>query len=207
MSSPFDRILTASSDYLAAAAKVAKDSVRSKVVVDLPANPATPSYGPPGLKKLSILDLDRGGGVTAQYNPREIQVDKAATWKQSETNTGNAPEIEFTSAAARSLTLELFFDTYETSGSDGQPLDVHKTFIKVLQEFLLVIDPNGSEAERRPPKAMVVWGDDMQKFIGVVESVSTKYTMFMPGGRPVRATASVKLIEAERMESPPKKRR
>ena len=54
---------------------------------------------------------------------------------------------------------------------------------------------------------MVVWGDDMQKFIGVVESVSTKYTMFMPGGRPVRATASVKLIEAERMESPPKKRR
>jgi hypothetical protein len=31
--------------------------------------------------------------------------------------------------------------------------------------------------------------------------------MFMPGGRPVRATASVKLIEAERMESPPKKRR
>ncbi len=47
---------------------------------------------------------------------------------------------------------------------------------------------------------------DHARFVGVFESVSVKYTMFMPGGRPVRATASVKLIEAERMESPKKKR-
>jgi hypothetical protein len=205
-SSPFDRILAASTDYLVAAAKAAKASLRASAVVDLPANAAPPAGGPAGLKKLTILDLDRGGGVAAQYNPRELQVDKAATWKQSETNNGNAPELEFTSTAARSMTLELFFDTLETDGGDGQPLDVHKTFIKILQEFLLVIDAKGVEEERRPPKAMVVWGDDLERFVGVFESVSVKYTMFMPGGRPVRATASVKLIEAERMESPKKKR-
>lgn len=202
MSSPFDRIL--------AAARAAA-SVEVNVNFATPELPAAPKpgltsgYQPPGMKKLTLIDLDRRNreGVIAQYNPKEIQVDKSATWAQSTTSSGNSPEMQFTSTNARSLTLELFFDTYETAGPDGKAYDVHEEYIAKLQRLLMVINPDGDEWERRPPRVMVLWGDDLPRFIGVVESVSAKYTMFLPGGRPVRATASVKLTEAVRTSNAP----
>jgi hypothetical protein len=37
------------------------------------------------------------------------------------------------------------------------------------------------------------------RFKCVIESISTKYTMFMPDGTPLRATVTLKLKEAERV--------
>ena len=143
------------------------------------------------------------GGIVAQYNPKEIQVDKSASWAQSTTSSGNSPEMQFTATNARALTLELFFDTYETVGPGGKPYDVHEEYIKKLQLLTYVMNPEGDEWERRPPRVMVLWGEDLPRFVGVVESVSTKYTMFLPGGRPVRATVSLKLTEALRTSNAP----
>jgi hypothetical protein len=36
-------------------------------------------------------------------------------------------------------------------------------------------------------------------FRGVIESLQTKYTMFLPNGTPVRATCNVKIKEAARI--------
>jgi len=44
----------------------------------------------------------------------------------------------------------------------------------------------------------VKWGT-LPDFEGVLESVSTKYTMFLPNGTPVRATCSCKFKEASRL--------
>lgn len=202
MSSPFDRILAAAR----AAASVDVD-IRWKTP-ELPTAPKAglvTRYQPPGMQKLTIVDLDqgKGGGIVAQYNPKEIQVDKSASWAQSTTNSGNSPEMQFTATNARALTLELFFDTYETVGPGGKPYDVHEEYIKKLQLLTYVMNPEGDEWERRPPRVMVLWGEDLPRFVGVVESVSTKYTMFMPGGRPVRATVSLKLTEALRTSNAP----
>ncbi|MBK9029793.1 MAG: hypothetical protein IPL61_00365 [Myxococcales bacterium] len=151
------------------------------------------------LKKLVIANLDKSNeGLWAQYNPKEIQVDKSASWSPSATSKGDHPELTFTTSNARTLQLELFFDTFETVGPGGAPFDVHKQYVEPLQKMMLVMDEAGDEDRRRPPRVMILWGDDLPKFVGVVESVSTKYTMFMPGGRPVRATCSVKLIETSR---------
>lgn len=46
-----------------------------------------------------------------------------------------------------------------------------------------------------PPWAKFVWGNF--SFVGVVESVDVTYTMFRPDGKPVRATASLKMKEME----------
>jgi hypothetical protein len=66
-----------------------------------------------------------------------------------------------------------------------------------LVKLSMVRNPDGSEEEKRPPKVGVKWADGaLPEFLGVVESVGTKYTMFLPDGTPVRATCTVSIKEA-----------
>jgi hypothetical protein len=150
---------------------------------------------PSALAHVTIVDLDRNRkAIEAQFNPKEIQVDKTAAWSATAVDKGNHPELTFTSSNARTLTLELFFDTYESGR------DVHATYVAHLVHLMDVIDPDSQrEDQKRPPKLRLVWGDKLPPFIGVLESVTTKYTMFLPDGTPVRATCSVKLLEGDRM--------
>ncbi len=152
----------------------------------------------PKLEKCTLIALepesDFKGELVAQYNPKEIQIDKAASWAESKTSTSDQPHLEFTSSGTRSLSLELMFDTYE----DGT--DVHALYVAELIKLVSVMKPGSEkEQERRPPRVKFLWGfQGLPGFIGVIESVSTKYTMFLPGGRPVRATCTVKMKEANR---------
>ena len=163
----------------------------------------------PRLAKLTIVNLDEvvsrdmpSFGLVAQYNPKEIQIDHQVKWTPSSTNKGDHPEMTFGGGNARSLQIELFFDTYDTPDPTephpAVPFDVHKKYVSKLQELMLVMSESRGEEMQRPPRVQLVWGDDLPRFIGVIESVSTKYTMFLPGGRPVRATCSVKMLEADR---------
>jgi hypothetical protein len=154
---------------------------------------------PAALARLTIVNLDQlvardrpGKDLTAQYNPRELALDHAVTWTPDPTSKGDHPAMTFTGGAPRTLALELFFDTFE-SGED-----VHKTHVGPLQELLLVMSQTRGEELQRPPRVALVWGEDLPRFVGVVASVNVKYTLFTPGGRPVRATCAVKFIEAAR---------
>jgi len=140
--------------------------------------------------KLQIIGLDNNVTVDAQYNPKEIGLDKSVPWQKAPTSTGDQPELTFTSAEGRSLSLELFFDTYE------EGTDVHAKYVAKLLSLAMVMDPNGSEDKKRPTRVKVLWG--LPAFEGVIESIGTKYTMFLPSGMPVRATCSVKVKEASR---------
>ena len=159
----------------------------------------TATTAPPALAKLTIINLDQlvardrpGRDLEAQYNPKELAIDHAVTWTPDPTSKGDHPELTFTSGGARTLALELFFDTYEKGG------DVQKEYVGPLQELLLVMSTTQGEAKKRPPRVTIVWGEDLPRFVGVVASVNVKYTMFLPTGRPVRATCAVKLIEGAR---------
>jgi hypothetical protein len=44
------------------------------------------------------------------------------------------------------------------------------------------------------------WGDQFPEFVGVITSLTTKYTMFLRNGTPVRATCSIKMKQAEKVE-------
>ncbi len=158
--------------------------------------------------------------VEAQYNPKEIQVDKAVPWqKVNQANRGNAQgdaaaagaadaksgktatnnagnqgiHLEFTGAEGRTMTLELLFDGVESS---GRKVDVPAK-IKDLEKMAAVIKPGSDNPkERRPPICMVAWGN-VVSFCCVIEALSTKYTMFSSDGTPLRATVTIKLREAD----------
>ncbi len=129
--------------------------------------------------------------VVAMYNPKELSVDKSTPWTKAPNSKGNVPDLEFTSAEGRSMSFELLFDTYEIGGN------VHTMFVANLVKLSMVRNPDGSEEEKRPPKVGVKWANGaLPEFLGVIESVGTKYTMFLPDGTPCRATCNVKVKEA-----------
>ena len=141
--------------------------------------------------KVTIVP-EKGDAVTAQYNPKEVGIDKSVPWNKAKNSHANTPDLEFTSADGRSLSFELFFDGFEDD-KDG-----HATYVSKLLKMAEVMNESGDESEKRPPQVKVTWGT-LPEFKGVVESVSTKYTMFNAQGVPVRCTCQIKFKEANRL--------
>jgi hypothetical protein len=143
--------------------------------------------------------------LEADYNPKELQVDKSMPWSKHSYSNKNGDtakndrgnlHLEFTGAEGRSMTIELMFDGYEKGKSvEGK--------VKELERLTNVMDPKASdEKRRRPPLCVVAWGDKgLPSFRCVIESLSTKYTMFGRDGTPLRATCTVKLKEADTLST------
>ena len=149
----------------------------------------------PPAQKLTIYSVEGTRNVvTAMFNPKEIQIDKSVPWTKSPQSKGDRPSLEFSSADGRVMSFELMFDGFETG------TNVHTTFVDNLMKLALVQDSNGAEDKKRPPKVAVKWGEGkLPEFQGVIESVSTNYTMFLPDGTPVRATCHVTIREASHL--------
>jgi len=152
--------------------------------------------------KLTIKSLDGGPVVEAQYNPKELQVDKSIPWsKKNQANQSNEKGIhlEFTGAEGRSMSVELLFDSYEKGGgSHTKTFKAVEQKIADLEQLASVIDSESTdENKRRPHRCLVLWGTAMPTFRCVIESLSTKYTMIDTDGTPLRATCTVKLKEAD----------
>lgn len=131
--------------------------------------------------------------ILAQFNPAQLQLEESASWSPSATARDDHPPLEFASTRPRSLSLELLFDTYEEPR--GQQ-NVKTRFVEPLGRLLQVLEPDGAEDRRRPPMVELRWDPGLPRFRGVVESLSTKLTMFLADGTPVRATCALKLLEA-----------
>ena len=145
-------------------------------------------------EKITIGSLDdKSITVKAQYNPKELQVDMSVPWsKVNQANNSNTQGIhlEFTGAEGRSITVELLFDGFETNQSVAPQ-------VKALETLASVWKPDSKkEDERRPHRCVATWGKTVDSFRCVIESLSTKYTMFSDDGIPLRATCTVKLKEA-----------
>ena len=159
----------------------------------------------PARAKLTIGSLDDGGlTVTAQYNPKELQVDQAVPWKKPDSANKSGAQantevvLEFTGADGRRMSVEMLFDGFEPQ--NGRSVDVAGQ-VGILEQMAAVRDPKSkSENMRRPHHCIVSWGDrGLPKFKCVIESLSTKYTMFSSDGKPLRATCTVKLREADKV--------
>ncbi len=153
------------------------------------------SIDPPST--LKIISIDDGTVVEAQFNPKELQVDKSVPWSKHKDSKSEAPHLEFTGAEPMSMAFELLFDGAETG------IDVQLK-INDLLKLARIIDFDVVE-KKRPHRVVVIWGTGRTKeavspsllpFEGVIESVSTKYQMFSKDGAALRATCNVKLKQA-----------
>jgi hypothetical protein len=145
------------------------------------------------LKKLTIVSIDSPTvRVEAMFNPKEVSIDKSVPWSKHKNPKGNTPMLEFTNAENRTMSLELLFDTSEK----GMPVlpEVEK-----LTTMTKIPDGVSNDKDKHPPRVMVVWGAGLQ-FKGVIESLGSKFTMFLPDGMPVRATCTLKIKEVDEVQ-------
>jgi nucleoid-associated protein YgaU len=158
----------------------------------------------PFKKQGERLERDTQKVIEVLFNPNAYSITKSVTWSapsSTEGNAGsnsqvNAPTLTFGGGGSRHLTLELFFDVTESVTRNGQSMsranDVRSLTDKVVA--LTRIDPD----QHQPPVCEVMWGSETTKdfpFIGVIGSLTQRFTLFNENGSPVRAILTVDFTE------------
>ncbi|ANZ38865.1 peptidase M23 [Lentzea guizhouensis] len=127
--------------------------------------------------------------IKFQFNPKELTLAKNAKWqRQTQPNAAKSGVPEFKGAEPAKLQLEIFLDSTDTMGD---------ATIKLVEElFNLTVPTKDSRTNGKgsPPWVIFKWGTTTG-FPSFVSSVSAKYTLFTPGGMPVRAVCTVSLEE------------
>jgi LysM repeat protein len=140
--------------------------------------------------KLRVKNLDKQEEFEVLFNPTQYSIEASNSWKEQE-RIRSKPELQFTGQSLKKLTMELFFDTYERKE------DVRQHTGRITQ--LLVADIDESNG-KRPPRCELSWaqqnptGSDFP-FVGVLESVTQQFVLFLNNGTPVRAKLSVSFKE------------
>ncbi|MBX6771398.1 MAG: LysM peptidoglycan-binding domain-containing protein [Chloroflexi bacterium] len=136
--------------------------------------------------------------VDCLFNPTEYSFTKQNTWQRNDVVGRDLPVVNFQGGGAMTLTVTLLFDTYtQPAGADGMPRDVREYTEKVLD--LMKIDPTLKDANSqtgRPPRVSFRWGNTWS-FKSVITSITQRFTLFLPDGRPVRATLEVTFQQVE----------
>jgi nucleoid-associated protein YgaU len=139
-----------------------------------------------GLDKATITNLQTGDQIPVMFNPEEYSLDLGNTFAEIGIPGLKAPPIQYVRGNARTLKMELFFDSTDHGG------DV-RVATKRLTD-LLEQDPR----TQAPPILLFTWGGF--GFKCVLESVGQRFTMFLDDGTPVRATLSVSFKEYQAVD-------
>ncbi|MBF6471355.1 CIS tube protein [Nocardia gipuzkoensis] len=143
----------------------------------------------PPVEKGSLQPGPRRGQIDFQFNPKELSVTKSAKWnRDAQKGSKKSGVPEFKGADPAKLTLEMFLDA-------GAEHDT-KVVDTVEQLFACCVPTNESHDKKKgsPPWVIFHWGG-LTGFTAYVSSVAVKYTLFTPGGLPIRGTATVTIEE------------
>ena len=131
------------------------------------------------------------------FNPKELSVEKSNQFAEVNVPGLPSPIFQFVRGNARSVTMDLFFDTYE-QGADVRTFtdqitgwDAGSMFSRLPGSAKGLMDIDSDL--HAPPVCLFIWGAFI--FQCIIERVSKRFTMFLPEGIPVRATLSVTLKE------------
>ncbi|MGA7413984.1 MAG: LysM peptidoglycan-binding domain-containing protein [Bryobacteraceae bacterium] len=127
--------------------------------------------------KRAAIDPQGQSRINVLFNPSQYGIDKSNQIAEIAVPGLEAPILQYVHGNTRSLSMELFFDTYEEQG------DVRDHTNRIYG--LLRINPE----THVPPICKITWGGF--SFTGVLDHVSGKFTLFVADGTPVRATLNV----------------
>ena len=136
------------------------------------------------MRKAFIENLDTKEQFDVLFNPKEYKVTKTNSYQPAKTSGGNVPPMKFASGQAASMTVQLFFDTYEKKE------DVRKYTNKIAALMEVKIRDEGKRNKLRPPRVKFHWGLNWS-FKAVITQMSQNFTLFLQNGTPVRATVDI----------------
>lgn len=132
------------------------------------------------LEKASITPKGKAK-IPVLFNPTQYSLDKGNQIAEIGIPGLSAPILQYVRGNSRTLSVELFFDTYE------QQSDVRQYTNQIYG--LLEIDRD----THAPPLCTFTWGNF--NFTCIVERVGGRFTLFLANGTPVRATLNVTFKE------------
>jgi nucleoid-associated protein YgaU len=138
------------------------------------------------LEKATITNLDTNAVIRVRFNPEEYSLDSGNSFAEIGVPGLQAAPMQYVRGNNRTLTMELFFDSYEL---EPELRDVR------LQTNQIVALLDKDSVTQAPPILLFSWGS--LNFNCVLESVKQKFTMFVEDGSPVRATLGVTFKEFE----------
>ena len=140
--------------------------------------------------------------VPCLFNPKELSIEKTNLFAEVDIPRLSAPVFQFVRGNARSVTMDLFFDTYE-QGTDVRLFtdritgwDAGSMFSNLPNAAKGLMDIDSDL--HTPPVCIFIWGAFI--FQCVIERVTKRFTMFLPEGIPVRATLNVTLKECREVD-------
>jgi len=150
------------------------------------------------LEKLMILvelasgnvqfdENSREHSIVAMFNPKSLGISRSVQWQSQNAAKRDSPELQFTTAQPATLTVDLFFDTYDTASA--VKTSVYEHMSKLLELTVVRGD------KHRPPVCQLKWGEQGVIFQGVLQQLDQQYTMFVENGLPVRATAKCTFMQ------------
>ena len=164
--------------------------------------PGTPGGAPSSLEHaaLEILMPPESGSTDApakptgkkidfQFNPKELTLTKTAKWcKNPKAGAKKTGVQQFLGAEPAKLSVEMFLDA-------SRKMD--DSVVKAVEQLFSCCVPAKGTTEKQkpsPPWVRFHWGA-IVGFPAHIKSVSVKYTLFTPGGTPVRAVCTVQMEE------------
>jgi hypothetical protein len=131
--------------------------------------------------KKATIQPEGKSAIDVLFNPTNYTVEKSNTIAEAAVPGLQAPILQYVHGNTRTLSMELFFDTYE------EQTDVRDHTDKIYN--LLEIDPE----KHVPPICTISWGGF--SFKGVLDHASGRFSLFLPDGTPARANVTVTFKE------------
>jgi nucleoid-associated protein YgaU len=138
------------------------------------------------LAKAAILNTATGERIPVLYNPEEYRLEHGNNFAEVGIPGLAAPPLQYVRGKARTLSMELFFDSYERGG------DVRALSGRVVALLDKLPDTHA------PP--VLVFAMGAFTFRCVLLAADQRYTMFLQDGTPVRVILSVRFQEYVRAE-------
>ena len=132
------------------------------------------------LEKATITPKE-GEPIPVLFNPTQYSFDQGNQFAEVGIPGLSAPILQYVRGNTRTLTMDLFFDTYE------QQADV-RDYTNQIYGLLGI-----KSSTHVPPICTFGWGNFT--FTCVLERVGGRFTLFLADGTPVRATLSVTFKE------------
>lgn len=126
-------------------------------------------------------DTLEGDPIEVLFNPTEYRLEKTNRFSESTTPGAEASPIQFTLGDPRTLSMQLFFDTYE------QGEDVRNYTDRIVELMDFNPDLHG------PSVCVFSWGN--LDFVSVLQRAVQSFKLFLSDGTPVRATVDVTFKE------------
>ncbi len=138
------------------------------------------------LAKATIINTVTNDKIAVMYNPEEFKLEQGNNFAEVGIPGLNAPPIQYVRGRSRMLSMDLFFDTYET----GEDVRVYTSQIVNLLNTL--------PQTKAPPVLLFTMG--RFSFECVLVDAGQRFTMFLRNGTPVRATLSARFQEYIRID-------